>query len=135
MRGLQTSEFVKKNIADGNLLKSNSFNCILCLSFLYLFFPVSAPEKEAVPRLIYLIRVLFTIQVWRGYCQRKKTEKLREEEMVFLGMVSGAVPQEHKMPHSVCSSGFCSSAQEEKLISTIPPILKGVSKEYRAQLK
>lgn len=57
---------------------------------------MSAPEKEAVPRPIYLIRVLFTIQVWRGYCQRKKTEKLREEEMVFLGMVSGAVPQEHK---------------------------------------
>uniref|UniRef100_A0A8C3U6J9 IQ motif containing with AAA domain 1 n=1 Tax=Catharus ustulatus TaxID=91951 RepID=A0A8C3U6J9_CATUS len=25
-------------------------------------------------------------KVWRGYCQRKKTEKLREEEMVFLGM-------------------------------------------------
>lgn len=40
-----------------------------------------------------------------------------------------------QMPHSVCSSGFCSSAQEEKLISMIPPILKGISKEYRAQLK
>ncbi|XP_015490416.1 dynein regulatory complex protein 11 isoform X3 [Parus major] len=25
-------------------------------------------------------------KVWRGYSQRKKTEKLREEEMVFLGM-------------------------------------------------
>ncbi|NXC01787.1 DRC11 protein, partial [Orthonyx spaldingii] len=31
--------------------------------------------------------ILFTIQVWRGYRQRKKTERLREEEMVFLGMV------------------------------------------------
>ncbi|NXY08275.1 DRC11 protein, partial [Pteruthius melanotis] len=29
-------------------------------------------------------------KVWRGYRQRKKTERLREEEMVFLGMVSGA---------------------------------------------
>ncbi|NWR49248.1 DRC11 protein, partial [Regulus satrapa] len=29
-------------------------------------------------------------KVWRGYSQRKKTEKLREEEMVFLGMVSEA---------------------------------------------
>ncbi|NXH49973.1 DRC11 protein, partial [Dicaeum eximium] len=29
-------------------------------------------------------------KVWRGYRQRKKTEKLREEEMIFLGMVSGA---------------------------------------------
>ncbi|NXU09315.1 DRC11 protein, partial [Pardalotus punctatus] len=29
-------------------------------------------------------------KVWRGYSQRKKTEKLREEEMIFLGMVSGA---------------------------------------------
>ncbi|NXR57407.1 DRC11 protein, partial [Rhadina sibilatrix] len=27
-------------------------------------------------------------KVWRGYSQRKKTEKLREEEMVFLGMNS-----------------------------------------------
>lgn len=95
MRGQQTSEFILKKKADGNLLKSNSFNCILCLSFLDLFFPVSAPEKEAVPRSIYLIRVLFTIQVWRGYSQRKKTENLREEEMIFLGMVSGAVPREH----------------------------------------
>lgn len=88
---------------------------------------MSAPEKEAVPRPIYLIRVLFTIQVWRGYSQRKKTEKLREEEMIFLGMVSGAGPREHRMPHSahsVCSSGFCNSAQEQKLISMIPPIFK-----------
>ncbi|NXD01552.1 DRC11 protein, partial [Certhia familiaris] len=29
-------------------------------------------------------------KVWRGYSQRKETEKLREEEMIFLGMVSGA---------------------------------------------
>ncbi|NWV62649.1 DRC11 protein, partial [Malurus elegans] len=29
-------------------------------------------------------------KVWRGYAQRKKTERLREEEMIFLGMVSGA---------------------------------------------
>uniref|UniRef100_G1MV47 IQ motif containing with AAA domain 1 n=1 Tax=Meleagris gallopavo TaxID=9103 RepID=G1MV47_MELGA len=29
-------------------------------------------------------------KVWRGYIQRKKTEKMREEEMIFLGMVSGA---------------------------------------------
>ncbi|NWV37728.1 DRC11 protein, partial [Grantiella picta] len=29
-------------------------------------------------------------RVWRGYSQRMKTEKLREEEMIFLGMVSGA---------------------------------------------
>lgn len=96
---------------------------------------MSAPEKEAVPGPIYLIRVLFPIQVWRGYRQRKETERLREEEMVFLGMVSGAVPREHKMPPSLCSSDFGNSAQEEKLISTIPPILKGVSKEYRTQLK
>ncbi|NXO42939.1 DRC11 protein, partial [Locustella ochotensis] len=27
-------------------------------------------------------------KVWRGYSQRKKTEKLREEEMIFLGMNS-----------------------------------------------
>ncbi|NXE97081.1 DRC11 protein, partial [Menura novaehollandiae] len=27
-------------------------------------------------------------KVWRGYIQRKKTEKLREEEMIFLGMNS-----------------------------------------------
>ncbi|NWU48709.1 DRC11 protein, partial [Dromas ardeola] len=27
-------------------------------------------------------------KVWRGYIQRKKTEKMREEEMIFLGMVS-----------------------------------------------
>uniref|UniRef100_A0A8C5U4I0 IQ motif containing with AAA domain 1 n=1 Tax=Malurus cyaneus samueli TaxID=2593467 RepID=A0A8C5U4I0_9PASS len=27
-------------------------------------------------------------KVWRGYAQRKKTERLREEEMIFLGMVS-----------------------------------------------
>ncbi|NXH57952.1 DRC11 protein, partial [Rhabdornis inornatus] len=27
-------------------------------------------------------------KVWRGYCQRMKTEKLREEEMIFLGMNS-----------------------------------------------
>uniref|UniRef100_A0A669QCE7 IQ motif containing with AAA domain 1 n=1 Tax=Phasianus colchicus TaxID=9054 RepID=A0A669QCE7_PHACC len=26
-------------------------------------------------------------KVWRGYIQRKKTEKMREEEMIFLGMV------------------------------------------------
>ncbi|NWR03023.1 DRC11 protein, partial [Paradoxornis webbianus] len=26
-------------------------------------------------------------KVWRGYSQRKRTEKLREEEMIFLGMV------------------------------------------------
>lgn len=96
---------------------------------------MSAPAKEAVPRPIYLIRVLFTMQVWRGHRQRKETERLREEEIIFLGMVSGAVPAEQKMPHSVCSSGFYCAAQEEKLISMIPPILKGVSKEYRAQLK
>uniref|UniRef100_A0A8C9N3I4 IQ motif containing with AAA domain 1 n=1 Tax=Serinus canaria TaxID=9135 RepID=A0A8C9N3I4_SERCA len=119
-------------VGDGNLLKSNSFNGILCLSFLYLFFPVSAPAKEAVPRPIYLIRVLFTMQVWRGHRQRKETERLREEEMIFLGMVSGSVPPEQKMPLSVCSSGFYCAAQEKKLISMIPPILKGVSKEYRA---
>ncbi|NXD69296.1 DRC11 protein, partial [Eolophus roseicapillus] len=29
-------------------------------------------------------------KVWRGCVQRKKTEKLREEEMIFLGMVSSA---------------------------------------------
>ncbi|NWR96804.1 DRC11 protein, partial [Motacilla alba] len=29
-------------------------------------------------------------KVWRGHSQRKKTERLREEEMIFLGMVSGA---------------------------------------------
>uniref|UniRef100_A0A8B9TV14 IQ motif containing with AAA domain 1 n=1 Tax=Anas platyrhynchos TaxID=8839 RepID=A0A8B9TV14_ANAPL len=29
-------------------------------------------------------------KVWRGYIQRKKTEKMREEEMIFLGMVSDA---------------------------------------------
>ncbi|NXR41483.1 DRC11 protein, partial [Zosterops hypoxanthus] len=39
-------------------------------------------------------------KVWRGYSQRKRTEKLREEEMIFLGMVSRAGPPEHKMPHS-----------------------------------
>lgn len=61
---------------------------------------MSAPEGEAVPGPIYLIRVVFTIQVWRGYSQRKRTEKLREEEMIFLGMVSRAGPPEHKMPHS-----------------------------------
>ncbi|NWW46396.1 DRC11 protein, partial [Pedionomus torquatus] len=27
-------------------------------------------------------------KIWRGYIQRKKTEKMREEEMIFLGMVS-----------------------------------------------
>lgn len=94
---------------------------------------MSAPEKEAVPRPICVTRVLFPTQVWRGHRQRKETERLREEEMIFLGMVSGAVPPEHKMPHSVCSSGFYHSAQEEKFISTIPPVLKGVSEEYRAQ--
>ncbi|NXY74934.1 DRC11 protein, partial [Glareola pratincola] len=26
-------------------------------------------------------------KVWRGYIQRKKTEKMREEEMIFLGMI------------------------------------------------
>uniref|UniRef100_A0A8B9ZLE5 IQ motif containing with AAA domain 1 n=1 Tax=Anas platyrhynchos TaxID=8839 RepID=A0A8B9ZLE5_ANAPL len=30
-------------------------------------------------------------KVWRGYIQRKKTEKMREEEMIFLGMVSDAL--------------------------------------------
>ncbi|NXF26399.1 DRC11 protein, partial [Rhodinocichla rosea] len=29
-------------------------------------------------------------KVWRGHRQRKETERLREEEMIFLGMVSGA---------------------------------------------
>ncbi|NXE23253.1 DRC11 protein, partial [Ardeotis kori] len=29
-------------------------------------------------------------KVWRGYIQRKKTEKMREAEMIFLGMVSSA---------------------------------------------
>ncbi|NWZ27381.1 DRC11 protein, partial [Asarcornis scutulata] len=29
-------------------------------------------------------------KVWHGYIQRKKTEKMREEEMIFLGMVSDA---------------------------------------------
>ncbi|KFO82929.1 IQ and AAA domain-containing protein 1, partial [Cuculus canorus] len=37
---------------------------------------------------IYLITLLFTIQVWRGYSQRKKTQKMREQEMIFLGMSS-----------------------------------------------
>ncbi|NXL50858.1 DRC11 protein, partial [Podilymbus podiceps] len=31
-------------------------------------------------------------KVWRGYIQRKKTEKIREEEMIFLGMVSSSPP-------------------------------------------
>ncbi|NWY55162.1 DRC11 protein, partial [Chionis minor] len=31
-------------------------------------------------------------KVWRGYIQRKKTEKMREEEMIFLGMVSSSLP-------------------------------------------
>uniref|UniRef100_A0A663FAY3 IQ motif containing with AAA domain 1 n=1 Tax=Aquila chrysaetos chrysaetos TaxID=223781 RepID=A0A663FAY3_AQUCH len=30
-------------------------------------------------------------KVWRGYIQRKKTEKMRGEEMIFLGMVSSAM--------------------------------------------
>uniref|UniRef100_A0A8C2TRK9 IQ motif containing with AAA domain 1 n=1 Tax=Coturnix japonica TaxID=93934 RepID=A0A8C2TRK9_COTJA len=30
-------------------------------------------------------------KVWRGYIQRKKTEKMREEEMIFLGMVSACL--------------------------------------------
>lgn len=28
------------------------------------------------------------IQVWRGFIQRRKTKIAREEEMIFLGMVS-----------------------------------------------
>lgn len=28
------------------------------------------------------------VQLWRGYIQRKKTKIIREEEMIFLGMVS-----------------------------------------------
>lgn len=43
--------------------------------------------------------------------------------------------REYKMPQSVCSSDFCNLAEDEKLISKILPILKGVSKEYRAKLE
>ncbi|NXK55998.1 DRC11 protein, partial [Chauna torquata] len=38
-------------------------------------------------------------KVWRGYIQHKKTQKMREEEMIFLGMVSGSLP-----PHLNASS-------------------------------
>ncbi|NXL94423.1 DRC11 protein, partial [Alectura lathami] len=40
-------------------------------------------------------------KVWRGYIQRKKTEKMREEEMIFLGMVGGgSLPPHLKALHS-----------------------------------
>ncbi|NXJ03474.1 DRC11 protein, partial [Odontophorus gujanensis] len=40
-------------------------------------------------------------KVWRGYTQRKKTEQMREEEMIFLGMVSGAsLPPHLRALHS-----------------------------------
>ncbi|XP_075367334.1 dynein regulatory complex protein 11 [Mycteria americana] len=37
-------------------------------------------------------------KVWRGYIQRKKTEKMREEEMIFLGM---SLPPHHLKATSV----------------------------------
>ena len=30
----------------------------------------------------------FVMQVWKGYSQRRKTKKMREEELIFVGMVS-----------------------------------------------
>ncbi|NXT04399.1 DRC11 protein, partial [Prunella fulvescens] len=54
-------------------------------------------------------------KVWRGYRQRKRTERLREEEMIFLGMVSGAGPQ--NLPHS-----------------SLPPDLEAVSTLKKANI-
>lgn len=34
------------------------------------------------------MQVLTFCQVWRGYMQRKRTKIIREEELIFLGMVS-----------------------------------------------
>lgn len=45
------------------------------------------------------------------------------------------LPREYKIPQSVCSSHFCNLAEDEKLISKILRILKGVSKEYGTKLK
>ncbi|XP_074728617.1 dynein regulatory complex protein 11 isoform X2 [Strix uralensis] len=45
-------------------------------------------------------------KVWRGYIQRKKTEKMREEEMVFLGMeVSGKQTLVHTDRYAASSKG------------------------------
>ena len=31
------------------------------------------------------------MQVWKGYSQRRKTKKMREEELIFVGMVSDVI--------------------------------------------
>ena len=41
-----------------------------------------------VCELVYRMICCLSCQIWKGYIQRKKTRKEREEEMIFLGMVS-----------------------------------------------
>ncbi|NWS17036.1 DRC11 protein, partial [Pachyramphus minor] len=48
-------------------------------------------------------------KVWRGYIQRKKTEKMREEEMIFLGIVSAFIFSscfQTAPPHLEATSSF-----------------------------
>uniref|UniRef100_A0A8C2YCQ8 IQ motif containing with AAA domain 1 n=1 Tax=Coturnix japonica TaxID=93934 RepID=A0A8C2YCQ8_COTJA len=50
-------------------------------------------------------------KVWRGYIQRKKTEKMREEEMIFLGMPSPLLS-----PVSNAPQGEVEESHEEEFI-------------------
>ncbi|NWQ76663.1 DRC11 protein, partial [Columbina picui] len=50
-------------------------------------------------------------KVWRGYIQRKKTEKMREEEMIFLGM--SLPPHLETMSISQMHAGQVNTPQDE----------------------
>ena len=44
--------------------------------------------------------MLIFLKVWKGFAQRKKTKKMRDEELIFIGMVS-------KIILLVCALDLC----------------------------